>query len=165
MDSIFSLTEQARTLIDLAASAEDEDMQVFSDTLEAVLGEIEVKADAYAYVLTVLESQEEMVNKEIARLTNVVNRLKNAQNRMKSGLLETMDNLSTKEIKTDLHRFKCVSNGGLQPLVITSIVPDEYTKQKITVEPDKDKIRKALKDGKELDFAHLEERGRHLKID
>jgi hypothetical protein len=44
-------------------------------------------------------------------------------------------------------------------------VPDEYTRQEITVKPDMDKIRKALAYGQELPFAHLEGRGKHLKID
>jgi hypothetical protein len=165
MDTLFNLTDQAKTLIDLASSADPAEMQVFNDTLEAVLGEIEVKADAYANELTILDGREETVQKEIERLTAMKDNIENAKKRMKSALLETMDTLSINEIKTDLHRFKCVNNGGLQPLKITSIVPDEYTRQEITVKPDMDKIRKALADGQELSFAHLEGSGKHLKID
>ena len=41
-------------------------------------------------------------------------------------------------------------------------VPDNY--KRVVYETDLEKIRKELEDGKQLDFAHLEERGEHLRI-
>jgi hypothetical protein len=65
-----------------------------------------------------------------------------------------------------LHRFKIVGNGGKQPLDINeSCVPEKYLKTEVKQVPDKDKIRKALESGECLTFAHLEDRGTHLKID
>jgi hypothetical protein len=46
--------------------------------------------------------------------------------------------------------------------VSTEDVPDEY--MKVVFEPDTDKIRKDLEEGKTLPFARLEERGVHLNV-
>jgi len=47
-------------------------------------------------------------------------------------------------------------------MVIDGEVPESFLK--VIYEADKDKIRQALKDGQELSFARLEERGRHITI-
>ena len=63
---------------------------------------------------------------------------------------------------TDLFTFKIQKNGGQRALTIDGDVPAEYTKT--IVENDTDKIRQALKEGKELDFAHLEPQTESLRI-
>jgi hypothetical protein len=45
--------------------------------------------------------------------------------------------------------------------VIDGVVPDNMTK--VTIEPDTDKIRAFLKEN-ECEWAHLEERGRHIEV-
>jgi hypothetical protein len=92
--------------------------------------------------------------KQQARLNNV--------KRMKEALIKAMDAAGTDTIKAGEYTLKIANNGGVQPLKIEGDVPDNYTK--VIVQPDNELIRKALKDGKELDFAHLEPRGRHLNI-
>ena len=57
--------------------------------------------------------------------------------------------------------LKVQNNGGLAPLKITGDVPESMTK--VIVEPDNDKIREYLKDN-ECEWAHLEERGKHIVI-
>jgi hypothetical protein len=112
-----------------------------------------------------IEGRANIVAKEIDRLKAIEDRLVATHKRMKDALQNTMIEIGKPEIKTDLHRFKLVNNGGLQPLKIISVVPNEYTKKEVIIKPDNDKIRQAIKDGQELDFARLEERGKHLKID
>ena len=82
--------------------------------------------------------------------------------RMKEALIEAMDAAGVDSIPAGEYTLKIAKNGGLQPLKIDGEVPDNFTK--IKIEPDNDLIRKALNDGEELGFAHLEERGRHLNI-
>jgi uncharacterized small protein (DUF1192 family) len=145
---------------------DEDEIQAFNDTLEAVLGEIEVKADGYAVVLAEIEGRINTVNREIGRLEAIESALSNTRRRMIDRLKTAMENIGKKEIKTDLHRFKIVGNGGKQPLDINEgCVPEEYLKTEVKQVPDKDKIRKALESGECLTFAHLEDRGTHLKID
>ena len=165
-ESLFTQTSEAVQLINLAKFAETpEEEELFRDTLEAVLGSIDKKADDYCYVLSEIEGNADTVAKEINRLKVIEDRLLATRDRMKKALKDSMEATGRKEIQTDLHKIKIVNNGGLQPLIIPNEgdVPDSY--RKIITQPDKDKIRAALKEGKELGFASLGERGTRLKID
>lgn len=164
--TLYELTGNYKTLLDLAGSMDADELETFNDTLEAVLGEIEVKADGYAVVLAEIEGRINTVNREIGRLEAIESALSNTRRRMIDRLKTAMEDIGKKEIKTDLHRFKIVGNGGKQPLDINEgCVPEEYLKTEVKQVPDKDKIRKALESGECLTFAHLEDRGTHLKID
>jgi hypothetical protein len=81
---------------------------------------------------------------------------------MKEALINAMDAAGIDTLKAGEYTLKIAKNGGLQPLKIDGDVPDSFTK--VIVEPDNKKIRDALLEGQELEFAHLEPRGRHLNI-
>jgi hypothetical protein len=164
MNTLYDLTQDYRNLLDLAGSADPEEIEVFNNTLEAVMGEIEVKADGYAAVMTEIKGRANTVCAEINRLKAIEDRLNFTLKRMEDRLKTAMEEIGTKDIKTDLHRFRIVGNGGKQKMVIDEkSVPDGY-KVKVSV-PDKEKIRKVLESGEDLSFAYLEDRGTHLKID
>lgn len=164
--TLYELTGNYKTLLDLAGSMDEDELQTFNDTLDAVMGEIEVKADGYAVVLAEIEGRINTVNREIGRLEAIESALSNTRRRMIDRLKTAMEDIGKKEIKTDLHRFKIVGNGGKQPLDIDEgCVPEEYTKTEVKQVPDKDKIRKTLESGEVLPFARLEDRGTRLKID
>jgi uncharacterized small protein (DUF1192 family) len=166
METMYSLTQDYKELLNLAGSMDADEIETFNNTLEAVLGEIEVKADGYAVVLAEIEGRINTVNREIGRLEAIESALSNTRRRMIDRLKTAMEDIGKKEIKTDLHRFKIVGNGGKQPLDINEgCVPEEYLKTEVKQVPDKDKIRKALASGECLTFAHLEDRGTHLNID
>ena len=166
MNTLYELTNDYKSLLDLAGSMDTDEVETFNDTLEAILGEIEVKADGYAVVLAEIEGRINTVNREIGRLEAIESALSNTRRHMINRLKTAMEEIGTKEIKTDLHRFKIVGNGGKQPLSIDEeCVPVEYTKTEVKQVPDKDKIRKALESGECLTFARLEDRGTRLKID
>ena len=166
METMYSLTQDYKKLLDLAGSMDADELETFNDTLEAVLGEIEVKADGYAVVLAEIEGRINTVNREIGRLEAIESALSNTRRRMIDRLKTAMEDIGKKEIKTDLHRFKIVNNGGKLPMTVQEdCVPEEYTKTEVKITPDKDKIRTALESGEVLPFAQLQERGTHLKID
>lgn len=166
METMYSLTQDYKKLLDLAGSAEPEEIETFNNTLDAVMGEIEVKADGYAVVLAEIEGRINTVNREIGRLEAIESALSNTRRRMIDRLKTAMEDIGKKEIKTDLHKFKIVNNGGKLPMTVQEdCVPEEYTKTEVKVTPDKDKIRAALESGEVLPFAQLQERGTHLKID
>ena len=162
MDSLYDLTNDYLTLMEYADSTDSEDEQVFIDTLEGLVGAIEAKADSCAVVISHMEAHEELLQKEIDRLTKAKNAISNNITRIKDNIQATMTVMDKKVIKTDLHTFRVQRNGGKQALDIYGDVPDNF--QKIVYEPDKELIRKALEDGEVLDFAVLKERGEHLVI-
>ena len=162
MDSLYDLTNDYLTLMEYADSTDPDDEQVFLDTLEGLVGAIEAKADSCAVVISHMEAHEELLQKEIDRLTKAKNAISNNITRIKDNIQATMTVMDKKVIKTDLHTFRVQRNGGKQALDIYGDVPDNF--QKIVYEPDKELIRKALEDGEVLDFAVLKERGEHLVI-
>ena len=150
--------------MELLAMMEDPDVDpdVLQDTMEASGGEIEYKAEGYVCVAKELEAEADKFDKEIERLIKNRDSLRNNAKRVKTTLLTAMELIDMPKITTEHFKVSIAKNGGLQPMKITGEVPKEYMLYK--PEPDSKKIREALNNGLALDFAHLEERGRHLNI-
>lgn len=162
MSSLYELTGEFQALYELAVSEGAEEEQAFLDTLEALKGELEVKASGYTHIIRQLEMESKECDNVIDAFKAKKEVRENHIKRMKQALIEAMDVAGIDTLKAGEYTLTIAKNGGLQPLKITGDVPDNF--KKIIYEDDKDKIRKALVDGEELSFAHLEERGRHLNI-
>lgn len=158
--TLYELTGNYRLLLD--SGMDKEDPQCFEDTLEAVLGEIEVKADDYAYVMAEFETRSKAIEGEISRLRDRKAVIDESIKQMKERLYTAMVALDKREITTDLHTFKIQKNGGKQAIEITGEVPDNF--KRIVYENDTDRIRAALENGELLSFAVLKERGEHVRI-
>lgn len=159
MSSLYDIESDFLALYELATTEGDE--QAFLDTLEALKGELEVKAGGYVHVIKQLEMEADECDKVIDAFKAKKATRTNNVKRMKEALMQAMDIAGVDKLPAGEYTLKIAKNGGLQPLVLGD-VPDNYMKVKL--EPDTDKIRKALNDGEDLSFAHLEERGRHLNI-
>lgn len=160
MSTLYEITGEFYALYEMAT--EDEDQQAFLDTLESLQYELHDKARGYAHVIKQLAMEAEECDKIIEAFTAKKQRRLNNVKRMKEALIGAMDAAGVKDVPAGEYTLKIVKNGGLQPLKIDGDVPDNYTK--VIVQPDNEKIRKELNEGKNLGFAHLEERGRHLNI-
>ena len=162
MARLFELVGEYNELYEMMTDPEiDED--VLLDTLEGIEGEIEVKAEGYLSVIDRINMEitacEQQKTEWEQRLTVRQNRLKT----LKRSLALAMDLLNVKEINAGQRVIKLQTNGGVQPMdVDKDAVPDNY--QRIIYEPDMQKIRAALEEGKELPFARLEPRGKHIRI-
>lgn len=155
------LTSEYEWLL-LVARDPDVDPQTLADTMEGLTGEIEIKAEGYAVIINDLETEEAQFRKEAERLIKHADGLAANAKRMKDNLMDTMTVMGKTKLNTEHYKVAVVGNGGVKPLKITGDVPDEYLRMK--PEPDNKKIREALDAGQKLDFAHLEERGKHLSI-
>lgn len=160
MSSLYDLKGEFKALYELAIN--DEDQQAFLDTLEGLKGELEVKAGGYVHVIKQLMMEADECDKLIDAFTAKKSARMNNVKRMKEALIDAMDAAGIDSLKAGEFNLKISKNGGLQPMKITGEVPDSFTK--VVVEPDNKKIRDALANGESLEFAHLEERGRHLNI-
>ena len=109
-----------------------------------------------------LEAKADARKQEAKRLTTNAKFFENRINYLKQNLFNTMKQTGKTKFTTNLFSFNIAKNGGKQALTIDGDIPKEYTKTKI--ENDTDKIRKALEEGQELPFAHLEPRGESLRI-
>lgn len=141
---------------------EDIDEQMIFDTLESIEGEIEDKADGYAKIIKELEAKRDSRKIEAKRLTDSAAVFDNRIKSLKQNLFNTMKQTGKTKFSTSLFNFRIQKNGGKRALTIDGEVPKEYTKT--LIENDTDKIRKALEDGKKLNFAHLEDQKESLRI-
>ena len=161
MSSLFELNGAWQELANMLYQ-DDVDEQMILDTLESIEGEIEDKADSYAYIIAGLQNSVTACKNEEDRLSKRRKALENRVKNLKANLMLIMKNIGKTNIKTDLHTFRIQKNGGKRALTIDGDVPAEYTKT--TIENDTDKIRQALEEDKELSFAHLEPQTESLRI-
>ena len=158
--TLYEIKEEFLQLYELALS--DDDEQAFLDTLEALKGELEVKASGYIHVIKQLEMEANECDKVVEAFEAKKNKRLNSIKRMKEALISAMDIAEVDSLPAGEYTLKIAKNGGVEPMKIDGEVPDNF--MKVIYEPDNKKIREALKNGEALDFAHLEERGRHLNI-
>lgn len=158
--SLYKLVGEYNELYDLLTSGEDE--EVVKDTLEAVQGEIEVKAKGYISVMNQLEMEMKACKEEQEKWKNEYKKREDGLKWLKQNLIKGMTAMNVTEINTGLHKLKMSNAGGVEPIVYDGEVPNEYMKPKIEYVKDTDKIRAELKKG-DLPFCHFGERAKVLK--
>lgn len=161
MSNLYKLTNDYETVLNMLYD-EDADEEMILDTLEAIEGEIEDKANNYAKIIKELEAKQNARKEEAKRLTESAKVFENRVKALKSNLFNSMKATGKTKFATDLFSFNIAKNGGKQTLTIDGDVPEEYTKT--ITENDTDKIRQALEKEEKLTFAHLEPRGESLRI-
>lgn len=163
MSALFDLVGEYKELY--AMLTEEPDDETINDTLEGVIGEIEAKGEGYVAVLNRLDMELEACKKQKEEWEYRYKVRKNAIERLKNRLSDAMLMMGKDQIQAGANVIKLRKNGGKLPLIYCGDTPKEYLKTTITFENDNEKIRKALDEGKELDFVKYGERGSHVKID
>lgn len=161
---LYELTEQYKDLQDMAYDP-DVDERTLRDTMEAVWGEIEEKADGYAKIILGMKSDIEALKEEEDRLSARRKRLEDRSKWLKENLMANMQEIGKTKFKTTLFSFSIQKNGGKEPLVIDGNIDDIPGKFLVPQPPvvNGDAIRELLAE-KQVDWAHLEPRGVHLGI-
>lgn len=173
MSSLYELTNDYMEVYNML---EDEEMdeQCIIDTLEAIGGEIEVKADNYAKLIKCIESDLNGTKKEMDRLTTRKTTLENRIKSLKNNLKASMEITGKTRFTTDLFSFNIQKNGGKRNLVLDADIDNLPTDYRIP-QPDKvdgDKLREYIasvgieqEDGSvTCEFAHLEPQRKSLRI-
>lgn len=150
--TLYELTGDVLALYKMMQDGEIEE-DVFTDTLEAVEGEIEYKCDSYCKVINSLNGDSESLQKEIDRLKARQTSIDNNVKKMKSAIQTMLEVTSNTKVKTNLFTVSLRKNPP--KLVVTGEVPEEYL---IPQEPKTDNAAiKSLLKSQELAFAHLEQ--------
>jgi len=158
--TLFDLTGEVKEMYELFT--EDVDPDIVNDTLEAIMGEIDKKAESYLFVIERLDMERQKAEEIEKRYSDIKKARKNAIDRLKKRLAVAMVQIGKDELPAGNMTIKLKNNGGVQPLKVDKeLVPDNY--RKVVLEVDNDKIRKALEAGEELSFASLEPRGKHVE--
>ena len=167
MSNIFELTNEYRQLLAMMEDPEI-DEQAVADTMEGIEMEIEQKADNYAWMIRSLDSNNEAIDKEIARLQALKKRNTNFIGRLKENLMFSMRAIGKEKFKTALNSFGIRKAGGKAPLILKSEdpldCPNRFQRCEITI--NKDALRDAIDHGDEeaMSFAWYGERSEYLSI-
>lgn len=165
MSTLYDLTGAYEELLTILCDGEEDEQCIF-DTLEAVEGEIEDKADGYAKVIRSLESDIKEIKEEESRLASRRKSIEGNIQRVKKHLFDAMKFTGKTKFKTALYSFGIAKNGGKQPLEVDITDPLQLPEQyrKVEYKVDNEAIREALDEGVPLPFARLRERGESLRI-
>lgn len=125
MLKLYEIAEEYMQLCEIAEDT-DVDAQVFKDTLAGIEAELEVKADAYAVILTNLDNDVEKIDKEIERLTKMKKTLKSRSDFLKKNLTNTMLLMDKKKFKTDIHSYSIQKNAPSLNILNEAKIPEKY---------------------------------------
>lgn len=165
MASLYELTNEFLQLQQMLEDPEI-DPQILEDTMEAVEGELEFKADGYARIIRNMEGTITAIKAEQERLSGKKSVLEASIKRLKENLQNSMIATGKLKFKTDLFSFTIQKNGGKAPVIMdvkdTSELPDDLVR--IKEEPDLDAIRALIERDGSCKYAHLGDRGESLRI-
>lgn len=152
MAKLYEIVGAFKELLEMA-SEENMDQKLISDTLEGVELEFEEKADGYAKVVKMLEGDVEAIDKEIKRLTEKKNTIKNNISGIKKNLENAMITTGKTKFKTLLFGYNIQKNPVSVSIDDENQIPKDFW---IEQEPklDKKSLAAYLKEN-EVSWAHL----------
>lgn len=155
MSTLYQLTEAYQELLSMALDP-DIDPEALADTMEAIDGEIEVKADGYAKVMKELKAIADARKAEAKRLLDGAKSVETNIDRMKAALMTAMKLTGKTKFKTELFGYGIQKNPPSLKIDAPDRVPAEFL---ISQEPKVDSaaIKKELKEGVVYDWCHLEQ--------
>ena len=158
MANLYEIGSNYLRVQDMAGDPEI-DPQTLADTMEAIEGELEIKAENYAKVMKNLEGDLVAIKAEIDRLTSKKKTIENNIKNMKATLQSVMEVTGKTKFKTELFSFGIQKNA---PSVVIDEqyiknIPEEYLKFR-EPEINKPAIKDAINNGVDLSgIAHLEQ--------
>ena len=152
MAKLYEIVGAFKELLEMA-SEENMDQKLISDTLEGVEFEFEEKADGYAKVVKMLEGDVEAIDKEIKRLTEKKNTIKNNISGIKKNLENAMLLTGKTKFKTLLFGYNIQKNPVSVSIDDENQIPKDFW---IEQEPklDKKSLAAYLKEN-DVSWAHL----------
>lgn len=152
MAKLYEIVGEFKELLEMA-SEENMDQKLISDTLEGIEFEFEEKADGYAKVVKMLEGDVEAIDKEIKRLTEKKNTIKNNISGIKKNLENAMITTGKTKFKTLLFGYNIQKNPVSVSIDDENHIPKDFW---IEQEPklDKKSLAAYLKEN-EVSWAHL----------
>ena len=155
MATIYELTADYLEVLEMANNP-DIPADAIADTLEAVGGEIEMKAENTAKILLELKASTENLKAEEKRLRSKRESIENNITAIKYRLYTAMKVTGKTKFKTPLFSFSIGKNPKSLVVDFPERVPAEYL---IPQQPkvDNAKLKEDLNNGKVYDFAHLEQ--------
>lgn len=161
--TLYDISERYRGLWELCLD-DAVDLDKLENALKSVEGEIEEKVSNGIGLIQSLKNAADGMENEEKRLKESRRVLENKIQRIKNYYLDELSLMGKKKVLTNRGTMSICQNGGKLPLKIDdeSLIPENYFKYVPAI--DKESLRDALMNGEKIAGAHLEERGRYLRI-
>ena len=161
MSTMYELTADYMTVLSMATDGETPP-EAIADTLEAIGGEIEIKAESSAVIMQELNAEADKLDAEIKRLTARKNALETNSDAIKDRIYNTMKSTKKEKFKTTLFSFSIKKNPPKLVIDDETKIPKKY----LIPQPakiDNAAIKAELTAGKKCKYAHIEQ-GESLTI-
>ena len=135
-----------------------------NECLESIEGAFEDKGSNIVAVVNTLQSDVDAISNEIKRLQDRKKSIVNNQDRLKEYLRYNMEVSGITKINHPLFNITLGKPSVVADVTDADLLPDEYVKLETKITPDKVKIKKALKEGIEIEGAQLSEGKSRLLI-
>ena len=133
-----------------------------ADTLEAIGGEIEIKAESSAVIMQELNAESDKIDAEIKRLTARKKSLETNADAIKQRVFDAMKATGKEKFKTTLFSFSIKKNPPKLVIDDETKIPKKYFIPQ-PAKIDNAAIKAELTAGKKLKYAHIEQ-GESLTI-
>jgi hypothetical protein len=169
LSRIYEATEAARELENMIAASEEAggDITELEGHIDALAEKAENLPAAIDDLLTIvreIESRGEARKAEADRLKQRAKRDEVVAHWFKNQVLRIMQAQGMKKIEGQRWRATVATPGGKPAMEVFDDVPDEFMREIVTREIDKDAIRLELEQGRVLPFARLVEKFPYLRI-
>lgn len=129
------------------------------DTLEAVIGQFDAKAQSVIGYIKNQEMSEAMLEEHIKQMNEKLKVIKARNQSLKDYLERNMKAAGITEIKADDGTFKASFRKSKAVEILDEAqIPAEFMRERVTVVPDKTAIKKAIESGQDVAGAKIEER-------
>lgn len=151
MATIFELSADLRLIQNMI----EDGAENLDDTLESIEMALEDKVEGYSMVIRNIESDVDGLDKEIKRLTERKQSLKNGIDRMKDSLQYALASTGKRKVQTEKFTVSLRKSTSVQ-IVDESKIPEEFFKVKVEKTISKKELAQRLKES-EIDGAVLVE--------
>lgn len=135
-----------------------------TECLESIEEAFEDKGSNIVAVVNTLQADVDAISNEIKRLQDRKKAITNNQERLKEYLRYNMEVSGITKINHPLFNITLGKPSVVVEVIDTDLIPDEFVKIETKITPDKVAIKKALKEGKEVEGATLSEGKSRLLI-
>ena len=169
LSRIYEATEAARELENLIAASEESggditELEGHIDALAARAENLPAAIDDLLTLVREIESRGEARKAEADRLRQRAKRDEAVAAWFKAQVLRVMQTQGLKKVEGSRWRATVAMPGGRPAMEVFDDVPEEFIREVVTREVDKDAIRERLEGGAVLPFARLVEKSHYLRV-
>jgi hypothetical protein len=151
---LYEIKEQFLRLADMEL-----DEQTMNDTLESLAFELEEKADNIACLIKQLTAESEAIKAESKNLAERAKAKEAKADKLTQYLFETFKAVGADKVET-ARNVIAIKKNPCSVVLDEGFSNSEYMVEKVSIQPDKEKIKSDLKNGVEIAGAKLEQKER-----